>query len=302
VTFEQGREPLSPDQASAHERATRRAPELLAVACEAAERGAAVLREFAARRATLTWESKARTDFVSVADRAAEEAVTQVLRAGAPGAAVIAEEGSPDDPFTRGVAFVVDPLDGTTNFLHGYPWFGVSVGALVDGVLAAGVVVNMGTGERFTATLDGGAFRESVDGSREVIQVSSETTPTRALLATGMPFKHPHHIQPYVRTLPAILGATAGVRRGGAAVLDLCDVACGRFEAFWELELAPWDIAAGMLIAREAGAVVTDLEGIAAPVGTGPIVAGNPALHAWLLHQLRETADALRPGRPARSA
>ena len=125
------------------------------------------------------------------------------------------------------------------------------------------------------------------------IAVSGQRDPSRALLGTGLPFKHAHHIAPYVHSLPRIIGAVAGVRRAGAAVLDLCDVACGRFDAFWELELAPWDMAAGMLIAREAGALVTDLRGARAQVGTGPIVAGNPVMHAWLIEQLAETAAML---------
>ncbi len=251
-----------------------------------------MLRRYAATRSTLAWEAKARTDFVSAADLAAEAAVVASLDANAPGATILAEEGSPDASVALGVAFVVDPLDGTTNFLHGYPWYGVSVAALVEGVLTAGAVGNVTTGELFTATLDGGAYRESSDGVRERIRVSAERDPARSLLGTGLPFKHAHHIAPYVAALPRILGAVAGVRRAGAAVLDLCDVACGRFDAFWEFELAPWDMAAGTLIAREAGAVVTDLAGARAEVRAGPIVAGNPTMHAWLLEQLADTLPA----------
>jgi myo-inositol-1(or 4)-monophosphatase len=289
VTSEQAREAVRPEQA----RAAALAPELLAVARLAAERASELLRRYAADHGSLTWEAKGRTDFVSVADRAAEDAVRETLLAALPDAVILGEEGSPDASLARGVAFVVDPLDGTTNFLHGYPWFGVSVGALVDGEPAAGVVRNVPTGELFTATVGGGAFRELPDGRRVPIAVSAERDPARALLGTGLPFKHAHHVAPYVASLPGIIGAVAGVRRAGAAVLDLCDVACGRFDAFWELELAPWDMAAGLLIAREAGAVVTDLAGAPARVGTGPIVAGNPPMHAWLLAQLRDTARML---------
>ncbi|CAA9321546.1 MAG: Inositol-1-monophosphatase, partial [uncultured Gemmatimonadaceae bacterium] len=265
----------------------------LAAARGAAEQAAAVLRDHAGRRASLAWEAKSRTDFVSVADRAAEDVVREALLHAVPDAVVLGEEGSPDAAAGRGTVFVVDPLDGTTNFLHGYPWFGVSIAALVDGTPVAGVVRNVATGELFTATLGGGAFREAPGGAREPIAVSTESDPARALLGTGLPFKHAHHVAPYLRSLPRILGAVAGVRRAGAAVLDLCDVACGRFEAFWELELAPWDMAAGLVIAREAGALVTDLRGRPAPVAAGPIVAGNPAMHAWLLEQLVETAELL---------
>ena len=272
-----------PEQA----RAAALAPALLAAARDAADRAGDLLRRYAADRGSLTWEAKGRTDFVSAADRAAEDAVRETLLAAFPDAVILGEEGSPDASLAGGVAFVVDPLDGTTNFLHGYPWFGVSIGALVDGELAAGVVKNVPTGELFTATVGGGAARELPDGARTAIAVSDERDPARALIGTGLPFKHEHHVAPYVASLPRIIGAVAGVRRAGAAVLDLCDVACGRFDAFWELELAPWDIAAGLLIAREAGAVVTDVRGAPARVGTGPIVAGNPAMHAWLLSTLQ---------------
>ncbi|CAA9322742.1 MAG: Inositol-1-monophosphatase [uncultured Gemmatimonadaceae bacterium] len=259
----------------------------------AAERAAAVLRRFAADHGSLAWEAKGRTDFVSAADRAAEDAVRETLARERPDAVILGEEGSPDAALGQAVAFVVDPLDGTTNFLHGYPWYGVSVGAVVGGEPAAGVVINVPTGELFAAALGAGAYRERADGARAAIAVSAQRDPSRALLGTGLPFKHAHHIEPYVRSLPRIMGAVAGVRRAGAAVLDLCDVACGRFDAFWELELAPWDMAAGMVIAREAGALVTDLRGAHARIATGPIVAGNPAMHAWLVEQLAETAAML---------
>ena len=268
---------------------------LLDAARVAAGRAAVVLRHYAADRAALEWEAKTHTDFVTVADRAAEAAVRGTLLERVPAARIVAEEGSPGDAVDTGVTFVVDPLDGTTNFLHGFPWYGVSIGALVEGVLVAGVVLNVPTGEMFTATLGGGAFRGIVGRrARQPIRVSEEREPGRSLVGTGLPFKHAHHIDPYIRSLPRILPAVAGLRRAGAAVLDLCDVACGRFDAFWELELAPWDVAAGLLIAREAGAVVTDLDGRPATVGTGPIVAGNPTMHAWLLEQLRGTAEAMR--------
>jgi myo-inositol-1(or 4)-monophosphatase len=124
------------------------------------------------------------------------------------------------------------------------------------------------------------------------IRVSEIVDPARALLGTGFPFKHREGIEPYMSVLPTIMRQVAGLRRAGSAALDLCDVACGRYDAFWEYRLAPWDVAAGILIVREAGGVVTDLEGRPASVSHGPIVCGNAAMHAWLLEQLgRATAD-----------
>jgi myo-inositol-1(or 4)-monophosphatase len=238
--------------------------------------------------ASLTWESKAPTDFVSEVDLGAERQIRELLESewgshDRP-VRVVGEEFSPDAALAgEGVVFVVDPLDGTTNFLHGYPWYAVSIGALVDGVLTAGVVVNAATEETFTATLGGGALRDG-----RPIHVSANTNPQRALIGTGFPFKNLDRLPLYQRQFAALAGRTSGIRRAGAAALDLCDVACGRFDAFWELNLAPWDIAAGILIIREAGGIVTDLAGAEARVGHGPIVAGSAALHPWFLATLQD--------------
>jgi myo-inositol-1(or 4)-monophosphatase len=120
----------------------------------------------------------------------------------------------------------------------------------------------------------------------EPIRVSAIADPQRALLATGFPFSDARQVAPYLAALPAIMTATSGIRRAGAAALDLCDVACGRFEAFWELRLAPWDFAAGALVAREAGAIVTDMRGDALQMRHSSMLAGNPAMHEWLLPRL----------------
>ena len=255
---------------------------LLASAVAAATRAATTLRDFAERRHELTVTTKGPSDFVSEADHAAERIVRDALLERHPGARVIGEELSPGDALpASGIAFVVDPLDGTTNFLHGYPWYAVSIGALVDGQLAAGVVLNVANGDLFTATAGGGARRNG-----QPIHVSSEVNPSRALLGTGFPFKHRDQIDPYMAQLPRVLAATAGVRRAGAAALDLADVACGRFDAFWELRLAPWDIAAGLLLVREAGGRVTTPDGAECPVAHTPVVASNAHLHSWLLGAL----------------
>jgi myo-inositol-1(or 4)-monophosphatase len=272
--------------------AERHLPWLVDGMVAAAAEGARYIRARAADLATLAWTAKAPTDFVSEVDTGAEERIRESLADAAAGFGAgldirfLAEESAPDTSPGPGITFVVDPLDGTTNFLHGYPEYAVSIGALLDGVLAAGVVHNVATGELFTAVLGGGAYR---NGGR--ISVSSITDPSRALLGTGFPFKYPEHIEPYLRGLPAILRQTAGVRRAGSAALDLADVACGRVDAFWELRLAPWDLAAGLLLIREAGGVATDLAGRDAPVADGPLVAGNPTMHRWLLDIVGDTGN-----------
>jgi myo-inositol-1(or 4)-monophosphatase len=221
---------------------------------------------------------------VSSVDRAAEEAIGATLRKLAPGSRLIGEEASPDVESGSGIVFVADPLDGTTNFLHGFPAYAVSIAAMVDGELRAGVVLDVTRDELFTATLGAGARLNGV-----AISVSSERQPSRALIGTGFPFKQRELIAPYLRQLPEIMAETAGIRRAGSAALDLAAVACGRFEAFWELMLAPWDMAAGMLLVREAGGTVTDLAGKPARVAHGPLVCGNPHMHRWLLDHLTST-------------
>lgn len=220
-------------------------------------------------------------EFVSTADLKAERTLRNELHRARPGYGLLFEEGGEvagGDPRHR---WIVDPLDGTTNFLHGFPWYAVSIAALVDGELRAGVVLNAANGELFTATAGGGARR-----SGEPITVSSIADPQRALIGTGFPFKDARHIDRYLATLPELMREVAGVRRPGSAALDLADVACGRFDAFWELSLAPWDIAAGILLIREAGGVITDLEGQPAPVEHTGIVAGNPEMHRWLFERV----------------
>jgi myo-inositol-1(or 4)-monophosphatase len=257
---------------------------LLATCVAAAARGAEIVRAGAERRDTITWEEKTRGDFVSEIDVASERAIGEVVRERHPDARLLAEELSSATMDGAGLLFVADPLDGTTNFLHGFPWYAVSVAALVDGEAVAGAVLNAANGELFTATLGGGARKNG-----QPIEVSRITDPIRSLVGTGFPFKENSPVHEYLHPLPRIMQQTSGIRRPGAAALDLADVACGRFEAFWELMLAPWDIAAGLLLVREAGGVATDLTGAPAEVKHTGLVVGNPAMHAWLLEIVRAT-------------
>jgi myo-inositol-1(or 4)-monophosphatase len=255
---------------------------LLATIVAAAHDAAAAIRQYEPLIATLRWEEKSPTDFVSIVDRAAEERIATAVSARVPDARLLGEESSPHlADLDRGIVFVADPLDGTTNFLHGYPAYAVSIAVLVDGELRAGAILDVPRNELFTATLGRGAQRDG-----EPISVSPITTPARALLGTGFPFKRHGEIEPYVARLPEIMRAIAGIRRPGAAALDLASVACGRFDAFWELSLAPWDMAAGILLVREAGGIVTDFSGVDSRVAHAGIVCGNPFMHRWLLDQL----------------
>jgi myo-inositol-1(or 4)-monophosphatase len=257
---------------------------LLATCVAAAVKGADAIRSHAQHLDTLAWEEKSRADYVSAADRDSEHAIRDVVTARHGDATILGEELSPETSAAtvkQGLVFVVDPLDGTTNFLHGFPWYAVSVAALREGELAAGVILNVPNGDLFTAVRDNGARRNG-----QPIHVSKITEPIRSLVGTGFPFKDGDQVEGYLRGFGAAMRETAGVRRVGSAALDLADVACGRYEAFWELMLAPWDIAAGILLVREAGVVVTTLDGSAAPVAHTGIVAGNSVMHGWLLKEV----------------
>ena len=255
---------------------------MLATCVAAAARAAEVIREHSTDRRSINWETKARADFVTEVDRNAERAITAIVHERHPGAQILGEELTPSVEHAGELTFVVDPLDGTTNFLHGFPWYAVSIAAMDGGELAAGVVLNVSSGELFTATAGGGA---RLNG--QPIQVSPITDASRALIGTGFPFKEVGDTDEYLRMMSRVMRETAGIRRPGSASLDLADVACGRFEGFWELTLAPWDIAAGLLLVREAGGVVTNIAGEPCPVAHTSLVAGNPTMHAWLIDALK---------------
>ena len=265
---------------TSHGRTDARA--LLATCVAAAARGPDVVRKGAERRSSLVWETKGYNDFVSEIDRASEATIAEVVAGRHPDATLVAEEGSPNLSRSHGLVFVADPLDGTTNFLHGVPHFAVSIAALIDGDVVAGATINVATGELFTATLGGGARRAG-----QPIRVSETTEPGRSLVATGLPWSGDEDIAQYMVSLPNVMRSTAGIRRSGAAALDLADVACGRYDAFWELRLNPWDMAAGSLLVREAGGIVTTAAGEPCPVAETSLVCGNPVMHAWLLDTLR---------------
>ena len=255
--------------------------ELLLLVAQAAREAAAVIRDAAPRRGTIDWQSKGVTDFVSEVDLAAEARILAVLTKALPQATVLAEESAANTPaekVAKGLAIVIDPLDGTTNFLHGYPEYAVSIAVLSEGEPVAAVVYDVPGDEVFTATAGGGAHLNGVP-----IRVSTITEPNRALIGTGFPFKDPAEIPAYQEQMSKVMAQVAGVRRPGAASIDLASVAAGRFDAFWENMLSPWDFAAGMLLVREAGGEVTDLRGgHLRAVGPSGVLAGNPFMRVWL--------------------
>jgi len=250
---------------------------LLNLARVASERAGSYLREVELPLSPSGWTLKGRRDFVTEVDRGAEQIIAEVLREGAPEGRIVGEELSPDI-VTDGLVWVVDPLDGTTNFLHGYPSYAVSIAAAVNGVLAAGVVHHVPHNETYFASRGGGAWL----GERR-LRVSAIDDPAFALVATGFPFRDLSRLDEYQRQFGRVAAATSGIRRPGAASLDLADVAAGRFDGFWEQRLSAWDIAAGSLLIREAGGVITDFNGRDLGIEHTAVVAGNPRIHQWLL-------------------
>jgi myo-inositol-1(or 4)-monophosphatase len=255
---------------------------LLEIALDAAHAGARVIRDATGQREKIIWQTKGRSDFVSEVDKASERAIAEVVQRRLPAATLLGEELSPDAIAGKGVVVIADPLDGTTNFLHGYPEYSVSIAIARDGELCAGVVLNVARSEEFAASRGGGAF---MDG--KPIHVSNLREPPRALIGTGFPFKTIEKLPGYLDQFNLVMRGTAGIRRAGSAALDLSNVACGRFDAFGELVLAPWDVAAGVIMVQEAGGIVTDLDGNSPSLTAGSFVAGNPAMHAWLLQTVR---------------
>ena len=249
---------------------------LLNVAVMAARRaGNSLMRNFV-KLDSLTVETKGHNDYVSEADRAAEREVIETVHKHYPDHAILAEEsGSTGESDT---VWIVDPLDGTTNYLHRFPVFAVSIGVQVKGRMEHAVVYDPVRQELFTASRGVGA---QLDGRR--IRVSGQKNLDRALIGTGFPFRQADvEMDPYLTMLGKIIRNTSGVRRPGAAALDLCYVAAGRLDGFWEAGLAPWDLAAGGLMIREAGGIISGLDGSENYLDTGHVLAGTPKIYAGL--------------------
>ncbi len=246
----------------------------LAVAVAAARAGAEVVRAWFGR--ALDPDFKGAGDPVTIADRESEAAVLGMIRRERPGDAILSEEAGAAAGAGGGRRWVVDPLDGTVNFIHGVPQCAVSV-ALEDATgPAAAVIIDVMRGEEFTAARGRGARR---DGSP--IAVSAQPDLGRALLSTGFPYDRHQGAAGYTASAAAVLDVTQGVRRLGSACLDLAWVACGRYEGHWEFGLQPWDVAAGILLVTEAGGRVTDSWG--GPPRPADIVASNGLLHEAVL-------------------
>jgi myo-inositol-1(or 4)-monophosphatase len=249
------------------------------LAVAVAEEAGALLRRRLAVARTAVGTKSSPTDMVTEVDRESEALILDRLRAARPDDAVLAEEGGETDG-TSGVVWVVDPLDGTTNYLYGFPAFAVSIAARVGGRTVAGAVHDAVHGETYAAATGMGA---TCDG--RPITVSGATDIATALIGTGFAYDAARRAR-QAQTLTGVLPRVRDIRRAGSAALDLCWVACGRLDGYYEWGLGPWDLAAGELVVTEAGGVVTGLDG--GPPRPGSVVAATPGIHAALLALVRD--------------
>ena len=257
---------------------------LLNIAVKAARRAGSIINRAALDRTKLEVRAKGANDFVTQVDKSAEAAIIDIIRQAHPDHAVLGEEsGATAGKGTKAeYRWVIDPLDGTTNFIHGFPQYCVSIAVQFRGATAHGVIYDPSKNELFTASKGAGAF---LDDRR--IRVTKCAQLKEALVGTGFPFKEMSRLDLYFRQLRETMQQSAGVRRAGAAALDLAYVAAGRLDAFWELGLAPWDMAAGALMVQEAGGLVGDLAGDSNYLESGDITAATPKVYSQLLTALR---------------
>ena len=249
---------------------------MLNIAVKAARRAGNLIQRASDNIDRLTVTKKSHADYVSEVDRAAEQTVIETLLGAYPDHAILAEESGTqgDSEFV----WIIDPLDGTTNFLHGFPQYAVSIALQHKGVLTQAVVYDPAKNDLFTATRGRGAYLND-----KRLRVSKRTELADSLIGTGFPYTRFEYMDAYMAIFQDLMQKTAGLRRPGAASLDLAYTAAGRYDGFFETGLKPWDIAAGCLLITEAGGMVGDLQGNDGFLKSGHICAGNPKIYEQML-------------------
>jgi myo-inositol-1(or 4)-monophosphatase len=250
------------------------------IAVRAARQAGSVLLRYHDRVDALTVSEKRANDYVSEVDRAAEQAIIQTIRKAYPDHAILAEESGAHAG--NEYQWIIDPLDGTTNYLHGIPQFAISIALLHRGKLEAGVVYDPLRDEMFSADQGGGAYLND-----RRIRVTEQKGLRGALLGTGIPFRDQRFVDNYLGMMKSLMRDTAGIRRPGSAALDFAYVACGRYDGFWELGLSIWDFAAGALLVKEAGGVVSDIAGGDRYLETGNVITAGVRLHGDMVKAIR---------------
>ncbi len=264
-------------------------PALNVMVMAARKAGRPLIRDFGELE-NLQISLKGPADFVSSADERTERILIEELSRARPGYGFFAEETGVREGPDKSHRFIIDPIDGTTNFLHGVPIFAMSIALEREGQLVSAVVYNPVTDEMYVAEKGSGAYLND-----KRLRVAARKSLAESLIATGIPFMGRGDQAQHDRSLAevrAVIARTTGIRRCGSAALDLASVAAGRFDGFWERGLNPWDIAAGVLLVREAGGVVTDADGGPSPLEKGEILAANEPLHPQILKLLKEAAPA----------
>lgn len=252
---------------------------MLNIAVKAARRAGSIINRATRNLDIVVVKEKVANDYVSEVDHEAEQSIIKTLLDAYPDHSILAEESGAAGKSEY--QWIIDPLDGTTNFLHGFPQYSVSIALMHKGMVTQAVVYDPSRNDLFTATRGRGAM---LNDTR--LRVSKRAQLKSSLVGTGFPFRQLEHIDPYLAMLREMMKSTSGVRRPGAAALDLAYVAAGRLDGFWELGLSPWDMAAGALLITEAGGLVGDLEGNEGYLKSGNIVAGNPKVFAQLIQLL----------------
>ena len=262
---------------------------MLNIAVKAARRAGSIISRASENLDVLTIKHKSLNDLVSEVDRAAEDAILDVIKSAYPEHAILAEESgaSGDSEYV----WIIDPLDGTTNFLHGFPQYCVSIGLFHKGIPTHGVIFDPTRNDLYTASRGRGAFLND-----KRLRVSKRDKLIDALIGTGFPFRMFEHLEAYNAMLKDLMTKSAGVRRPGAAALDLAAVAAGRYDGFWEIGLSPWDMAAGVLMVTEAGGLVTDFSGDDKFMERGQIVAASPKIFTQLLQTIQPHLTAKMKG------
>lgn len=251
---------------------------VLNVAFKAARKAGDMMLRASNNLSTIRIDNKAFNDFVSEVDRQAEAIIIETLQEAYPHHRILSEEAGVLGNERAEFEWIIDPLDGTTNYLHGHPQYAISIALLEKGVLKEALVYAPERNELFTASRGNGALLND-----RRIRVSSRVELSQCLIGTGFPVVEQSMLDTYLAILKAFIEKTAGARREGAASLDLCALAAGRVDGFFEFNLNPWDIAAGALIVQEAGGIVTDMHGEQTWLETGDIVAANPKVLAQML-------------------
>jgi myo-inositol-1(or 4)-monophosphatase len=267
----------------------------LSIAVKAARRAGTVINRGARDLDLLTVTSKGPKDFVSEVDREAERQVVETLLAAYPDHAILAEEGTAKGANADAEnVWIIDPLDGTTNFLHGFPQYCVSIALAQRGQVTQAVIYDPCRNDLFTATRGRGAFLND-----RRIRVSRRTHLRDCLVGTGFPFRDGSYLDTYLKMMKTMIESTAGLRRPGAAALDLAYVAAGFYDGFWEVGLNAWDVAAGSLLVQESGGLIGDLAGEGDFLHGGQVIAANPKVFAQMVTALapfrKEIAAARAP-------